>query len=200
MGVETDQSERIEVGEEIVDSDMTLEEALEGPEIPDEIRETLTIVSIRYQSMDGVLHRGQLVVHAAVAREVVEIFEELLRLNFAIEVARPIVVHGWDDNASMAANNTSAFNYRVIAGTDRLSNHSFGLAIDVNPRLNPYMRKDGTVLPEGATYDPEVPGTLTAESDAVRAFTNRGWEWGGDWDDPKDWQHFEKQLGGRERT
>lgn len=37
-----------------------------------------------------------------------------------------------NDNKSMSANNTSAFNYRVISGTKKLSNHSYGLAIDIN--------------------------------------------------------------------
>ena len=186
----TDKPEEVE---DVLDSWMTLEEALFGKEIPEDIRNAQALVAIRYVSFDGAMHQGQIVVHKAVAEEVKEIFDELLSHKFPIEVAKPIVAYDWDDQASMTANNTSAFNYRTIAGTDRLSNHAYGLAIDVNPRLNPFVKGD-VIEPAGATYDPDIPGTLAADSPAVLAFKKRGWEWGGDWETLKDWQHFEKKL------
>ena len=168
---------------------MTLDEALQGKEVLSEIRKSLVLIEVPYWSFDGKAETGTLVVHRDCTDDLRSICSELAIQRFPIEKMVPVCQYGWDDDASMRDNNTSAFNYRFIAGTDRLSNHAFGRAIDINPRLNPYIRGD-TIAPEGATYDPAVPGTVT---DAIaRLFTTRGWEWGGDWTDRKDWQHFEK--------
>lgn len=128
--------------------------------------------------------------HGEVAKEVQEIFEKLLEVRFPIEQIIPVVAYGWDDDVSMAANNTSAFNYRFIFGTTRLSNHSYGRAIDINPVQNPYTQHNGIVVPHDARYDLAQPGTITTEIASL--FTSYGWQWGGDWEKQKDWQHFEK--------
>ena len=176
----------------VIDSALTIEEALRGTAAPEDIRASLRIAAVRYRSFDGAVHAGQLVVHESVAREVEEIFEELLALSFPIERVRPVSAYGWDDEASMTDNNSSAFNYRAIACTDRLSNHSYGLAIDINPFLNPYEQLDGKIVPAGSSYDPSKPGTFTAGSAAVNAFTSRGWRWLGERAENRDLQHFDK--------
>ena len=99
----------------------------------------------------------------------------------------------------MRANNTSAFNCRPIEGTDEWSWHSYGMAIDVNPLYNPYYyASDDIVLPTtaGAYIDRSVqtPYTLNRDDLCYRLFTSRGFEWGGNWSYPKDYQHFEKHL------
>lgn len=170
---------------------MSLDEALAAKEVPDEIKRTLVLVDAPYVSFSGESREGQLVVHAKVAEEVRQLFTKLFEMRFPIARIVPIVAYGWDDAVSMAANNTSAFNYRVIHGTDRLSNHSYGLALDINPALNPYTQYDGEVVPRGARYNPGEPGTITEEIASL--FKSRGWEWGGDWP-RKDWQHFQKPL------
>ena len=169
---------------------MSLAEALAGKEIPEDIKKDLRLVSIPYVSFDGNVSEGRLVVHSELAMEVQELFKKLFESRFPIHSIIPIAEYNWDDDASMAANNSSAFNYRLIAGTDRLSNHSFGRAIDINPVQNPYCRRDGPVMPHGAQYDVTEPGTITNEIAAL--FKSRGWKWGGDWESLKDWQHFEK--------
>lgn len=169
---------------------MSLGEALAGKEIPNEIKKELTLISVPFFSFGGEGQEGQLVVHAGIAGEVQEIFKKLAERQFPIQQIVPVVAYGWDDNASMAANNTSAFNYRAIAGTDRLSNHSYGRAIDINPVQNPYTQRDGLVVPLGACYDPAQKGTITTE--VASLFKSYGWDWGGDWKERKDWQHFEK--------
>jgi peptidoglycan L-alanyl-D-glutamate endopeptidase CwlK len=169
---------------------MTLEEALAGKEIPREIRESLTIVTVPYFSFAEMKGEGQLVIHQDLASGVEEIFGKLFVMQFPIQKMLPITAYGWDDEASMADNNTSAFNYRVIAGTSQLSHHATGRAIDVNPVQNPYVGVDGDVSPRGAVYDPSVRGTVT--DDIVALFKSYGWAWGGDWGDRKDWQHFQK--------
>jgi hypothetical protein len=169
---------------------MTLEEALEGKEIPNGIRKNLVLVGTKYFSYSGEVREGHLVVHTEIGEEIQQIFKKLLEKRFPVQQIIPVVVYGWDDTASMAANNTSAFNYRLIFGTDRLSNHSYGRAIDINPIQNPYTQRDGVVVPQGARYDPAVPGTVTP--DIASIFKSYGWKWGGDWTTHTDWQHFEK--------
>jgi len=179
--------------QKIIDSALTLEEALRGAtNVPKEIRDTLTLLDIEYVSFDGMLHQGQLVVHQEIARELKEIFEALRDLKFPIMKAVPIVEYNWLDEPSMADNNTSAFNYRLVYATNELSNHSYGLAVDINPAINPYMAIDGTIFPSGAVYDPTKPGTLLIGDRVVELFESKGWEWGGKWKGKKDWQHFQK--------
>lgn len=168
---------------------MTLDEALTGKEIPEEIKRAQTLLDIPYLSFEGDIRTGQLVIHAELAKEVELIFKELLKCKFPIEKMIPVVAFNWDDDASMAANNTSGFNYRTILGTMRFSHHATGRAIDINPFLNPYERGP-FIAPPGAIYDTKIPGTTTEE--IAELFKNRGWEWGGNWTTRKDWQHFEK--------
>ncbi len=175
----------------IVDSELTLEEALAGLKIPQNIRKTLAIITVKYWGFDNKIHKGQLVINKKLSDEVKQIFNEIFNLRFPIKSVIPIVKFGWNDEKSMLANNTSAFNYRKIKGTERLSNHAFGIAIDINPLLNPYVKKN-SVEPEGASYNPELPGTITENSDVVKIFKSHGWNWGGDWTRGKDYQHFEK--------
>jgi peptidoglycan LD-endopeptidase CwlK len=147
------------------------------------------LLTLRHVGFDGQEHLGQLVVHRDVAGKVQRIFAELCRARFPIALMVPAVAFRWDDTASMRANNTSGFNYRFIAGTERLSRHAAGQAIDINPWQNPHIIA-GTPLPAGAGYDPTQPGTITADALVVELFCSAGARWGGEWQDP-DYQHFE---------
>jgi peptidoglycan L-alanyl-D-glutamate endopeptidase CwlK len=175
----------------IVDSNMTLEQALAGKDIPRDIRKNLVLIDVDYWSFDGHEHSGQLVIHEDLAEEVKAIFADIKDARFPIERMAPVSKYAWSDEASMANNNSSSFNYRSVQGWRRLSEHAYGRAIDINPRLNPYV-KDGVSLPPGAVYSPEVPGSITANGPVVEAFRKRNWKWGGGWRKLKDWQHFER--------
>jgi peptidoglycan L-alanyl-D-glutamate endopeptidase CwlK len=177
----------------IIDSAMSFEEAVAGREFPSEISASLALVDVQHIGFDGYLHQGQLIVHRDLADEVKHRFAELLDIRFPIEKVIPIVKYDWDDEASMQDNNTSAFNYRVIFNTDRLSHHSRGRAIDINPKLNPCTASNGMIQPRGGVYDVDVPGTLLASSKAVAIFVANGWTWLGG-RSRKDWQHFEKDT------
>ena len=182
----------------IVDSRMTEEEAfLINPLMPcpAAILTKQRVLDLRYWSFDGKMHAGQLVVDGDLADDVQKIFAELLTLRFLIAKMIPIAApqYAWDDECSMQDDNTSAFNHRTIAGTDRLSWHAYGRAIDINPRRNPYI-KDGVIAPEKAVYDPRVPGTITHNAPIVALFKKYGFVWGGEWEDRQDYQHFEKPL------
>lgn len=176
----------------IVDSRMTLGEATSGLKIPSYIRKNLSLVNVNYYSFDGKLHEGQVLIRTDLASEVQDIFREIQESRFPIQKVIPVVKYSWSDSLSMADNNTSAFNYRVVKGTKILSAHSTGRAIDINPIQNPQIRK-GKASPPGSKYDTKAPGTITPSSAVVKAFTRRGWKWGATWRSTKDYQHFEKK-------
>ncbi len=185
----------------IVDSQMTLEEVFAGldPTCPPDIRHRQKVVTVQYYSFDQKVHTGQMVVDGALEEDIRSVFEVALATRFPIYSVIPISDKRfrrdgrWDDDLSMEANNSSAFNYRLITGGDRLSQHAYGRAIDINPVQNPYIKGD-LVLPPGAQYDLAAPGTLTEDHPVTRAFLQLGWEWGGHWDTRQDYQHFEKPL------
>ena len=175
----------------ISDCDYTLSIALAGKDIPHETESDLRLVDVYYYSFDDKLHKGQLVIHKDLVNDIKWIFEMLKEKRFPIKRVIPVVKYNWSDDKSMRANNTSAFNYRLVANTDRLSNHSTGRAIDINPWQNPQMI-DGKASPKGAVYNPKVKGTISKRSIVVKLFKDRGWSWGGDWETRTDYQHFEK--------
>jgi len=186
----------------VIDSNMSEKEAFDGlhPDCPAEIRKRQRVVTVKYYSFDGKVHRGQLVVDKDLVRDIKKIFRLGLEIRFPVHTVIPVShpdfrKNGrWDDDLSMAANNTSAFNYRLKVGGGSLSMHARGRAIDLNCVQNPYI-KGTTVLPPGSSYQPEIPGTLTADHPITRKFIALGWEWGGNWTSLKDYQHFEKAAG-----
>jgi hypothetical protein len=176
----------------IIDSRMSFAEAVAGTQAPESLIRELCLVDVSYYAFDGKLHSGQLVVHRSVRQDVEEVFALIKKERFPVARVVPIVRYGWSDDASMADNNTSAFNYRFIAGTQRLSRHAAGHAVDINPRQNPVMYRDGRIAPEGAVYRPGTEGTFSEESPVVRAFIERGWFWGGHFETLMDAHHFQK--------
>lgn len=189
----------------IVDSRMTRAEALaQNPAFPapQEIIQQQRLLEVKYHGFDGRIHAGQIVVNASVANDLRGFFKKALALHFPIEKVIPAAApqYKWNDGVMMADNNTSGYNYRKIAGSNNLSFHAQGLAFDVNTFLNPYIYVDnnGNIVndPEGSTYDPSRPGTLTGNHPLVKYLENRGWTWGGRWtletDEVIDYQHFEK--------
>lgn len=157
----------------------------------------LRYLTLTHRGFDGAEHQGELVVAATVADDVVAIFRRLYQDGYPIESMRLVDDFGGDDNASMSANNTSAFNCRPVTGGAGFSEHSYGTAVDVNPLQNPYV-SGSTVLPAaGLAYvdRPNSPGVIHDGDEAVRAFTGHGFSWGGAWPGPIDYQHF--SLSGR---
>ena len=159
----------------------------------------LFYLEVSHWGFDGEVKKGQLVVHRLVAPEVVEIFKALYEVGFPIEKMRLIDDYQGSDDASMADNNTSAFNCRPIPDRPSVySNHSYGLAIDLNPLLNPYVTSKGVVIPpDGVKYlDRKKPtkGFILQNDAVVQAFARHGWKWGGNWRTSSDYQHFDKKL------
>lgn len=152
-------------------------------------------VTVDYLDFDANTGRGELIVHRDLVEQVIAIFADLYRIGYPIEKMRNVANYpGADDEASMRDNNTSAFNCRRIPGSGNWALHAYGRAIDVNPLLNPYIDSDGVQPGNAAEYldrDRRDPGVLHDGDPAVRAFTDRGWVWGGHWHSPIDYQHFE---------
>ena len=178
--------------ETIVDSAISFSEAIEGSTAPDEIILTLSLVDVLYYSFDGKKHQGQILVNQELEDDVYEIFNFIEKILFPVGKVIPVVSYQWNDHQSMADNNSSSFNFRVIEGTAKLSMHSLGKAVDINPVQNPVIYANGVIAPEGATYLSQERGTLTADHAVVQEFFKRGWHWGGNFEQPKDYHHFEK--------
>ncbi len=160
----------------------------------------LRYLRVLYVGFDGQTHIGELLVNQSIAEDVLEIMAELYENGYAIEKMALVDDYGADDEQSMEDNNTSAFNYREIAGTSRMSRHSLGLAIDINPRYNPYIKRKNngeTVISpvNGAEYadrSREFAHKIDENDLCYRLFTEHGFTWGGSWNSVKDYQHFEK--------
>ena len=143
---------------------------------------------------------GEMVCNKAIASDLLVIFQKLYDASYPIERMVLIDSYNADDISSMEANNSSSFNFRFVSGTNKLSKHSEGMAVDINPLYNPYVTKraDGTVVvsPESAT--PHVNRKKSFQYKicrndlCVKLFKQHGFSWGGDWKSLKDYQHFEK--------
>jgi len=154
--------------------------------------EDLRYVTVSHRTFEGTTAVGELVVHADVADGLVTVFADLYRQGYPIRQMRLVDEFAADDDASMAADNTSAFNCRAVTGGSGWSEHAFGRAIDVNPVENPYVSGSFVAPPAGRAFlgRPDQPGVLHAGDPAVSAFAARGWQWGGLWRRPVDYQHF----------
>ena len=156
----------------------------------------LCYVKVTYWGYDEKPHIGELIVNKDIGKEVIEIFKELYAAKFPIMKMKLIDEYDAIDSKSMADNNTSAFCYREVDGKPgKLSKHSYGIAIDINPVQNPYVY-NGKVSPiSGSDYldrSKISEGMIVANDVCYKAFTSRGWTWGGNWKYEKDYQHFQK--------
>ncbi len=155
----------------------------------------LAKVTVSFVDFDGASASGELIVHGSAAGTMVEVFARLYEHRYPIQRMEPVSVFDGDDDASMAANNTSAFNCRRVTGGTTWSRHASGLAIDLNPLQNPYVAGSHVLPPSGAGFvDREVhhPAMIRRGDVVVEAFTDAGWRWGGDFTTLADWQHFER--------
>lgn len=160
----------------------------------------LRYLHILHVDFEGGTAEGELICNELIAQDLAEIFQELYRNEYRIEKVLLIDEYEGDDTASMADNNTSCFNYRPIAGSERLSKHAYGLAVDINPLYNPYITygEDGerqispaSALPY-ADRSADFPYKIDEEDLCYKLFTKYGFTWGGNWNSMKDYQHFQK--------
>lgn len=179
-----------------------ISEKMIGKSIPIEYKDKVDISKLSYLQIshygfDGNLHVGEMVVNSSIENEVIDIFKELYKVKYPIEKIRLIDEYDADDELSMEDNNSSCFCYRVVAGTARLSNHAKGMAIDINPLYNPYITPNGITPLNGVKYaDRTLKNKYQIYKDDIvyDIFIKHGWTWGGEWNNKKDYQHFEKEL------
>ena len=154
----------------------------------------LRLLSLTFWGFDDRAHQGELMVHARHAEAIVSVFAQLFDARFPIERMELVDVYEGNDDRSMVANNTSAFNCREVAGRPGvLSQHALGTAVDVNPLVNPWVHSGRVDPPEGTQYaDRSKPwkGAIYDDDLVVRAFAAIGWSWGGYWPGSYDAQHF----------
>ena len=155
----------------------------------------LRLVTVRYLGFDGRTHAGPLVLNARVADDVLWVFRRLFRHEFPIKrvaLARkwhPVTRRDWFDTRSV----TASFNCRPVTNGTRYSEHAYGWAVDINPLQNPYVNADGVLRKAARAFvdrTQHVPGMIHPGDVVVRSFARIGWEWGGDWQSLKDYQHF----------
>lgn len=183
---------------------MTTEEIfLQNPAMiaPEEILNELEILTVTYYGFDNLIHQGQIVVNKKIIKPTQAFFNMALDIKFPIEKVIPISHQNykWDDNVSCNDNNSAGYNFRYIGGTTKMSKHAQGLAIDINPIQNPYIKYNESleqifIAPEGGIFNPEIPGTLHQDHPLVIFMKNEGFDWGGDWTKESgriDYQHFE---------
>jgi hypothetical protein len=146
-----------------------------------------------FLGFDGHPHTGEMLVHAEVAADVSGVFGVLFEARFPLEEMRIVAAPELDLAPTGDGNNTTAFVCRAARGQTRWSAHAYGLAVDVNPFCNPYLRDD-LVLPELASAyldrQRERPGMVADGGPVVAAFDAIGWAWGGRWSEPLDFMHF----------
>ncbi len=162
-------------------------------------REDLRYIKLLYFGFDRRIHVGELICNKLIADDLVDIFKELFERKYEIEKVCLIDEYDADDEKSMSDNNSSAFNFRYISHTKTISNHGLGLAIDINPKYNPYIfYNNGMEIVEPSNSLEYVDRTKRFEHKinendlCYKLFIKHGFEWGGSWLDSKDYQHFEK--------
>lgn len=165
----------------------------------------LRYLKMPHYNFDGNIQVGEMIVNAAIEEDVLEVFQELFEAEYPIE-SMILVDEFWTgdpdttDSASIDVNNTSAFCYRKATGSGNLSNHALGRAIDLNPQQNPYVsyssgkpRWSHSNANDYIDRDSGLPHVITHDDLAYKVFKEHGFTWGGDWNNPKDYQHFEKR-------
>ena len=167
----------------------------ENPYItPDELR-YLRLVHI---TPDGEVKTGEMIANQCIADDLLEIFRALYDAGYPIEKVQLVEAYGGDDDASMADNNSSCFNYRIVPDKGTLSYHARGLAVDINPLYNPYITDQGQIMPESAAPYADRSGVfpmkITKDDLCCRLFREHGFYWGGFWRNSPDYQHFEMRI------
>ena len=162
-------------------------------------RDDLRYIHVLHKNIEGETLEGEMVCSKLIAEDLLEIFRELYEQSYPIEKMRLIDEYDANDELSMTDNNSSCFNYRTISHTNKISKHGLGVAVDINTLYNPYTKVvDGERIIEpaaGAPYldrDADFPYKIERGDLCYNLFISHGFEWGGDWPDRKDYQHFEK--------
>ena len=176
-----------------------IQERMKGVFLPGDAKiavADLRYLTLPYYDFEGQLQQGEMVCNVKIAKDLIAVFRELFEKQYQFCSIRLIDDFGGSDEASMLANNTSCFNYRTKSGSSTLSSHALGLAVDVNPMQNPFVKR-GKVYPETATdfvdRNLDFAHKINTQDACYKSFKAHGFRWGGLWRSAKDYQHFEKK-------
>ena len=176
----------------------TVRARMQGKSMKDNAKigyDQLRYLTLPYYDYDGNIQIGEMVCNKAIARDLLCIFRSLFSRVYPINSIRLIDDFDADDEASMQANNTSCFNYRTAPGAKTLSQHAYGLAVDINPLQNPYIH-GSHIYPATATdyvdRARDFPHKIDENDFCKKVFISYGFQWGGYWHH-KDYQHFVKR-------
>ena len=167
----------------------------EGCPVP---RSELRYLRLSYRDAHGVTRQGEVVCNKLIADDLVDIFRELWKNGYRIERMKLVDNYDADDQRSMEANNTSCFCYRTISGSKVISKHGQGMAIDINPLYNPYVKNNAVEPRSGRQWAfrraqrKDIPYKIDRNDLCYKLFIKHGFKWGGNWKSCKDYQHFEK--------
>lgn len=156
-------------------------------------RSDLRYATVSFWGFDDRPHTGEMILNAGAAQDLVGVFRKLYRARFPIEEMRVRRAGEIDAPPTGDYNNTDVFDCRPATGGSHWSQHAFGLAVDINPFHNPYLKGDLVVPELSSAYldrDWDRPGMIQPSDVVTRAFAAIGWGWGGEWSSLKDWQHF----------
>lgn len=177
----------------------TVKTRMQGKSLPETARigfDELRYLTLYHYDFDGRIQQGEMVCNKAIAHDLLCIFRALFAEAYPINSIRLVDDFDASDETSMQANNSSCFNYRTIAGSWRLSQHAFGLAVDINPLQNPCV-KGSRIRPSTATdyvdRSKNFPHKIDNNDLCKKTFESYGFRWGGRWRSVKDYQHFERK-------
>ena len=163
-------------------------------------RDSLRYLKVLHYNKEGEILTGEMVCNVKIAADLIRIFSELFSKKYPIEKMRLIDDYGADDEISMTDNNSSCFCFRTVAGSNDLSLHALGMAVDINTLYNPYVRtKNGKQIIQPLNGKPYCDRSKTFDykinpnDDCCKIFKKYGFLWGGDWGPYKDYQHFYKK-------
>ncbi len=154
----------------------------------------LAYVVMPYWGMDNKPHTGEMLINAKWAEKVAGVFQYMYESRFPIEEMR-VTSHEDVNGAHFGDQNTTiSFECRrTTGGYSTWSAHASGLAVDINPFNNPWVR-NGYVYPELAkSYTDRTwlrPGMIETRKQIIAEFKKIGWSWGGNWGTFDDWMHF----------
>lgn len=176
-------------------------------ENPDIGLDQLRYLKVLHYNFQHEIQVGEMIVNAQIAEDVLGVFRELFQNEYEIQ-SMFLIDNYWagtgddTDFASIENNNTSCFNYRAVTGGSNLSNHAYGCAIDINPQQNPYVIYENGAPSQWSHSNADEfidresgkAHVITHEDLCYQIFSDYGFSWGGDWENPKDFQHFEKPI------
>lgn len=165
-------------------------------------REDLRYLHVLHKDINGIEHEGEMITNYHIAEDMLDILKELYENDYPLEKIRLVDEYGADDELSMEDNNSSSFNFRFVPRTKKISKHGLGLAVDINTLYNPYITKSDSGLriepvnaEAYADRDRDFDYKIEKGDLCYELFTSHGFEWGGEWKNSKDYQHFEIPTG-----